>query len=442
MKKRFLNRIQDRYLRKRFPENLIPKRSLKKSSQYLRGADRTLMFSGRFTNLSSQLKRGTKSIRQTRSAVGCSLLPQIETLEHGSLPPFFTEDNTLVVSSSKVWTQSKMQPNRSLSFDLTPMPTRKKVISLYSCFQLESALSRQQEKRSSTLLLQLLERKKLRILYGNLSNRETNALIIKATKGRGRFGDIVFRLLESRLDVVLCKIGFFPTIPFARQWIYHGKVLVNDKVISFANYLLQPGDVISITQAYRDIVKNFINNRVDAFSICLSRNSKPQSQPEDKTDYHLSVTKTNLRLFPWFRDHTLLERMTPDLPIIDVEAQNESGRWNCNISSTKQSQKASWKITTNHQGRKQGKPLIDLRLTLLELLGNPTTTHTHRSNKGKFCLATWQCRQEILRNKLRLVSPKLSHVEVSYKLLKAVYLYPTQKVAFPAIIDIERILNL
>ena len=442
MKKRFLNRIQDRYLRKRFPENLLPKKPFKKSSQHLRGVDQTSMPSGRFTNLFSQLKRGIKSIRQTRSAADCSLLPQIKTLEHGSLAPFFIEDNNLLVPSSKVWTQSKRQLNRSLGFNLALLLTRKKVVSLYSYFQLESALSRLQEKRSSTLLLQLMERKKLRILYGNLSNRETNALIIKATKGRGRFGDIIFRLLESRLDVVLCKIGFFPTIPFARQSIYHGKVLVNDKIITFANYLLQPGDIISITQAYRHIVKNSINNRITAFSICLSRNSKPQNQPEDKTDHYLSVTKANLPLFPWFRDRTLLENMTPHLPMIHVEAQNETRRQDCNISSTGQSQKASWKTTINHQGREEVKHLIDLRLTLLQLLGNPLITHTYRSNKGKFCLATWQYRQETLRNKLRLVSPKLPHVEVSYKLLKAVYLYPTQKVALPAIIDIEKILNL
>ena len=445
MKKRFLNRIQDRYLQKRFPENLVPKKSLKKGSQHLRGADRIPIPSGRFMSLSSQLKRGIKSIRQTRSAVNSSPLPQIETLEHGSLAPFFVEGNNPVVSSPRVWTQRKRQLNPSMGFNSTPLlfdgTKRKAVISLYSHFQLESALSRQQEKRSSALLLQLMERKKLRILYGNLSNRETNTLITKAAKGRGRFGDILFRLLESRLDVVLCKIGFFPTIPFARQCIYHGKVLINNKIINFANYSLQPGDVISITQAYRHLVKNCIDQGAGAFSICLSRDSKPQNQPKDKTDHYLPATKANLGIFPWSRDHTLLEGMMPYLPVMGVEAESESRRWDCNIPSTGQSWRGNSKITINHQGKKKRKPVINADFTLVELLGNPSITRTHWNNKGKFCQAIWQHRQELLRNRLRLVSPKLSHVEVSYKLLKAVYLYPTQRAVFPAILDIEKIFS-
>jgi ribosomal protein S4 len=333
-----------------------------------------------------------------------------------------------------------------MGLNLTPLlpagTRRKKLTSLYSCFQLESALSRLQEKRSSALLLQLMERKKLRILYGNLSNRETNTLIIKATKGRGRFGDILFRLLESRLDVVLCKIGFFPTIPFARQSIYYGKVLVNCKVMNFANYLLQPGDVISIAQAYRHIVKNYIDHKTSAFSICLLRDSKPQTQPKDKTDRCLSATKTALHPFPWFKDYTSLEGMMPHLSIIGVEAQTESRRWGCIPPFTGESRReAGWKTAINYQDRKEGKYLIDVHLTLLELLGNSAITRAHWSNKGRFCLATWQYRQEVLRNRLRLVPPKLPHLEVSYRLFKAVYLYPTQRAAFPAIIDVERILN-
>ena len=139
----------------------------------------------------------------------------------------------------------------------------RKGASLYSCFQLEGSLSKQQEKRSSPFLLQLLERKKLRILYGNLSNREINAVIKQAKLNRGGLGDNIFRLLESRLDVVLRKIGFLPTIAFARQWVYHGKVHVNGKVLTIGNYNLQPGDVISISPPHCQFLKTQMDALLD-----------------------------------------------------------------------------------------------------------------------------------------------------------------------------------
>ena len=335
MKKRFLTRLKGRYLQKRFPENLVPKKAISSSDKNIlgllapsmaggghrtpssqrRGRNKSSPSLSRSVNLSPQLRRGARNLHRRRLGLNCSSSLQIDTLERGSLTSTFDGNVDPLFFSSKVWIQSRTWPSRFLhkkaditcfspkskDFDLNPLflaPSLKeqvasnltsrrtrKVVSLYSSSQLESALSRQQEKRFSAFLLQLMEKKKLRVLYGNLSNRETNTLIVRAIKGRGRFSDVLFRLLESRLDVVVCKIGFFPTIPFARQWIHHGKVLVNNKIITLANYLLQPGDVISIPQAYQHLVHNCINQRVGGLSLSLWEKLESQSQHTDKKEY-------------------------------------------------------------------------------------------------------------------------------------------------------------
>ena len=505
MKKRFLSRVQVRYLQKRFPENLIPRKRLKKTSKQTQGGDQISTSLERSFTLSPQLRRGAKSIYQRRLAINCSTSLEIDTLERGSLVAFSPEGGGPPGGPpsflSKIWIQSKNYPSDSLHLFASPMHRRwwptlqatcvsasemqrntnlkacvgntrkhkrnlipnhlsfvgirgKKVVSLYSSSQLEGALSRQQEKRSSTLLVQLMERKKLRILYGNLSNREMNTLIIKAIKGRGRFGDILFRLLESRLDVVLYKTGFLPTIPFARQWIYHGKVLVNNKVITLANYILQPGDIISMARVYRHLVKNHIDEKIDALSTYLSRRSKFQFQSGGETDYSSLLAKTNSRTVPWHHCYRVLESIASSWSVVDLEPQNRGK--DCSIPSIKDNLQTVSRVMSHHRNREDAADFSSTQLTLAHLVGDfgsNSSLHLrctakaghripgHEIDKDKSHLATRQFKQEFVKSKLRVFSPKLPHVEISFKLLQVVYLYPTQRVFFPATIDIEKILS-
>lgn len=100
--------------------------------------------------------------------------------------------------------------------------------------------------RRSDYLLRLKERKKLAYLYGNLSSAYIKKTAQQAAKQKGTMMKNLLILLEARLDVILCRICFFKTIPQARQYISHGLILVNGFKVDIPSAKIKPGDVISV----------------------------------------------------------------------------------------------------------------------------------------------------------------------------------------------------
>ncbi len=100
--------------------------------------------------------------------------------------------------------------------------------------------------RNSCFKNKIKEKKKLSILYGNLSNKQIKKTLQQACKLRGNVGNNLLILLESRVDVILYRALFFPSIKSARQWINCNKILVNSKYINIASYKTNFGDIISI----------------------------------------------------------------------------------------------------------------------------------------------------------------------------------------------------
>ncbi len=100
--------------------------------------------------------------------------------------------------------------------------------------------------RNSDFKNKLKEKKKLSILYGNLSNKQIKKNLQEACKLRGNTGNNLLTLLETRLDVILYRALFFPSIKSARQWINCNKILVNSKYINVASYKTNFGDIISV----------------------------------------------------------------------------------------------------------------------------------------------------------------------------------------------------
>jgi ribosomal protein S4 len=90
----------------------------------------------------------------------------------------------------------------------------------------------------------LRECRKIRLLYGNLSKRQ----LARATSKICVPGENLLIWLESRLDVVLERCGFFVSIKAARQSVLNGKVTVNSKVVKSPGFLLEGGDLIKIIQ--------------------------------------------------------------------------------------------------------------------------------------------------------------------------------------------------
>lgn len=103
------------------------------------------------------------------------------------------------------------------------------------------------KKKSSEYGLQLLEKQKLRSLYG-VSERQFRRLFLIAKKDPTVTGLAFFRILESRLDNLVFRMGFARTRAGARQLVAHGHILVNGKKVDIPSYLCKVGDVISLKE--------------------------------------------------------------------------------------------------------------------------------------------------------------------------------------------------
>ena len=111
--------------------------------------------------------------------------------------------------------------------------------------------SNRQLKRSSRKMseygLQLREKQKAKFIYGVLEKPFRN-YYAKAKQMEGMTGENLMRLLESRLDNIVFRMGFARTRKEARQIVDHKHVLVNGKQVNIPSYLVKAGDVISIKE--------------------------------------------------------------------------------------------------------------------------------------------------------------------------------------------------
>ena len=92
---------------------------------------------------------------------------------------------------------------------------------------------------------QLKEKQKVRFMYG-VNERQFKKTFTEAGKMQGIHGTNFLRLLESRLDNLVYRIGFASTRRGARQLVNHGHVTVNGKKVNIPSYRVKPGDVISL----------------------------------------------------------------------------------------------------------------------------------------------------------------------------------------------------
>lgn len=99
---------------------------------------------------------------------------------------------------------------------------------------------------------QLKEKQKVRFMYG-LSERQFRKTFDEASKIKGIHGTNFLRLLESRLDNLVYRIGFASTRRGARQLVNHGHVTVNGKKVDIPSYRVKVGDVISLREKDREL---------------------------------------------------------------------------------------------------------------------------------------------------------------------------------------------
>ncbi len=103
----------------------------------------------------------------------------------------------------------------------------------------------------------LVEKQKLRYNYG-ITENQLISYYKKAKKGKESTGSLLLKFLESRLDCIVYRLGFAPTIPSARQLVNHRHILVNDTIVNIPSFLCKKGDLISVKK--KDHIKKLVSS--------------------------------------------------------------------------------------------------------------------------------------------------------------------------------------
>lgn len=111
----------------------------------------------------------------------------------------------------------------------------------------------QRRSKPSDYGLQLTAKQKLKGYYGNINERQFRRLYAEAVRRRGDTSENLIGLLESRLDAVVYRMKFVPTVFAARQFVNHGHMLVNGKRVNIPSYQLKPGDTLEIRQKSKEL---------------------------------------------------------------------------------------------------------------------------------------------------------------------------------------------
>lgn len=102
--------------------------------------------------------------------------------------------------------------------------------------------------KMSDYKIRLLEKQKLRYSYW-VSERQFRRYVKRAFSQHGIAGENLLRLLERRLDNLVYRLGFAPSIPAARQLVVHGHIFVNGEKVDRPSYSVRAGEVISVKES-------------------------------------------------------------------------------------------------------------------------------------------------------------------------------------------------
>jgi small subunit ribosomal protein S4 len=109
----------------------------------------------------------------------------------------------------------------------------------------------QNKKKPTDYAIQLLAKQKLRGYYANIGERQFYRYYEEARRRKGDSGHNLVELLERRLDAVLYRMKFVPTVFAARQFASHGHVKVNGRRVTIPSISLKDGDVIEVREKSR-----------------------------------------------------------------------------------------------------------------------------------------------------------------------------------------------
>ena len=122
-------------------------------------------------------------------------------------------------------------------------------------------------KKVSEYGVQLKEKQKAKYTYGILE-RQFKKLFLRAAGKKGVTGLNLVKLIESRLDNVVYRLGIAPTRAAARQLVSHRHILVNGKITNVPSMLLVPGDIVAVRERSQalEVITNSLNGHSNSYS--------------------------------------------------------------------------------------------------------------------------------------------------------------------------------
>ena len=101
--------------------------------------------------------------------------------------------------------------------------------------------------------MQLMAKQKLKAYYGDITEKQFSKIYEDAARMKGNSAENLIGILESRLDSIVYRAKFVPTIFAARQFVNHGHVTVNGKRCNIGSARLKPGDVVQVREKSRNL---------------------------------------------------------------------------------------------------------------------------------------------------------------------------------------------
>jgi small subunit ribosomal protein S4 len=151
--------------------------------------------------------------------------------------------------------------------------------------------------------VQLRAKQKLKGYYANISERQFKNIYYEAIRRTGDTSEHLVGLLESRLDAIVYRAKFVPTVHAARQFVNHGHVRVNGKRVTIPSYRCKPGDVVSLKDASKQL------------AVVLEAVQSPERDVPDYVDVdHNKMTATYTRR-PGLADVPYPVQMEPHLVV-------------------------------------------------------------------------------------------------------------------------------
>jgi small subunit ribosomal protein S4 len=150
---------------------------------------------------------------------------------------------------------------------------------------------------------QLKAKQKLKGYYGNITERQFNRVYKEAARLKGSTSEHLIGLLERRLDAVVYRAKFVPTVFAARQFVSHGHITVNGSKVDIPSYRCRPGDVIEVKESSRQL------------PLVIEASKSPERDVPDYIDAEHTKMSAKLVRVPALADVPYPVHMEPNLVV-------------------------------------------------------------------------------------------------------------------------------